>query len=756
MSTPLTPQQKSDKRARDNLKILHASVMSAWCFKQLHTWRDLYLKLGYTEEWMRDKTHPWLEDARDPDWPLTLEDVQKLLKRQTDELENKLKGATNGKETKVQEVTDGVHTSTTPKTIQTIEVKPEKEQVSDTPIARISEPSLTSDNDYGWKASPNAKAFLYWFQKKASVELCDKIFNKRYSGVLLLSGTGTGKTFIIGDVCRKMWDREWHEGKTVSHMPYLYVTRTTVVEQACRVFKNFFNVDPVNDVEIINIEQLRSQAGQFWVREDVKILPNGEEESFWKWKQHINPCVIFFDESQAAKNSISTQHKIMCAYNDLPKNACLISVSATPFTRVSEAKCFAVSTHRPLDHLPGFPKGAVLNNENWPTYAKIIAAPASPEDYNQAAIERLMKDLDDYVVRVRGVRPQFEADNGVDTIDFETDEKRTFYETAWERFLAEKAKIEAQQLAGGGVASGNNILVALLKFAMAAEFCHAEGFAKDMHHAVQEGFAACAAVKFKGTIIEIVRILTEKFGVPRDKISLVWGGGQTQLTKKQIAKKMLKAKKKEFEAMGMTVEEMMETLDLDEVEDRELLNIPAHMRLGLQDMDERQREIDKFQRGDSLYCCYTFKAGGVGLSLHHTDELTKFKCRRKPSGYAYEEDIPKVPVRPRTTFVALTYNAIELVQGVGRVPRLTSLSPTRQRVKCYRGTVEVDIGRIVSQKLRCLSSVVKQHEDWQSIIMGAGSDSQRRGELVRDALATTEGIEPDESSSMIDEGEDDE
>ena len=149
---------------------------------------------------------------------------------------------------------------------------------------------------------------------------------------------------------------------------------------------------------------------------------------------------------------------------------------------------------------------------------------------------------------------------------------------------------------------------------------------------------------------------------------------------------------------------------------------------------------------------YTFRAEvRVGLSLHHSDEFTEFKCRRKPSGYVVEEDIPLVPVRPRRNFVALTYNAIELVQGVGRCPRLSSLSDTEQYIICYQGTIEVDIGYIVSKKLQCISSVVKQHEAWADIIM-YGNNPNKKAKTMSDLLKSTEG-KVDNNDGLIDESE---
>jgi hypothetical protein len=166
-----------------------------------------------------------------------------------------------------------------------------------------------------------------------------------------------------------------------------------------------------------------------------------------------------------------------------------------------------------------------------------------------------------------------------------------------------------------------------------------------------------------------------------------------------------------------------------------IVDLPEHLRLGAQSQEERQREIDRFQSGRTFFCLYTFKAGGVGLSLHHTDEFVKEKVRHKESGYAVEEDIPNIPVRPRWNFVTPTYSAIELVQGLGRCPRLTSLSNTHQELVFYRNTVEEDVARIVAQKLRCLKKVVRMREKWEDVIVG--------GVRADDHINNTSGMEDD-------------
>ena len=103
-------------------------------------------------------------------------------------------------------------------------------------------------------------------------------------------------------------------------------------------------------------------------------------------------------------------------------------------------------------------------------------------------------------------------------------------------------------------------------------------------------------------------------------------------------------------------------------------------------------------------------------AVEHTDEQTNYKVRRQKNGYAVVEDIPNVPTRPRKATIGPTWSPIELVQGAGRVPRLTSLSDSIQSFLYYRGTVEEQQAFVVTHRLKCLSKVVRMHEPWQDLI----------------------------------------
>lgn len=360
-----------------------------------------------------------------------------------------------------------------------------------------------------------------------------------------------------------------------------------------------------------------------------------------------------------------------------------------------------------------------VDQNTWPTWSRNVAWPALPEEYVEASVDRLMDKIHPYMVDVKNVRPQFNSINSVRMIHFETAAEKKYYDDAMNRYLEAVGKLEAE----GGANSKFMILVEWLKFRQAAEFCRCNYMAYQMYNSVAEGYAAIAALCFKPSQAKIAYILNSKFGVPRNQISMIWGGsqafaGKTERIPADEIVRILTA------AMhGETIEKsMMKRIKQQLVFDSEGLGaLPPELDLGPQDYVKRQVEIDRFQTGKALYCLFNFKSGGVGLSLHHSDDMTKEKVRRKKgSGYAYVEDIPLIPTRPRICYLTPTFSAIELVQGLGRAARLTSLSDTLQIMLFYRGTIEEKVAAAVSQKLKCLKKVVRQRESWEDIISARG------------------------------------
>jgi len=718
----LTPQEKLNKQQRDSLNVTCNRISSAFSFHKIKTWSDVYKFTAVPP----NSTPEHLSSS------LTFPELKVYLESLRKNLESRL--------------AEPITMLAPPNTVvESSDVKPQP--VLPSPVTHAPEPELivdpshipSLDNDYLLPPSAREHKDLirYWFQRKAAKEGLDAIVKEDKRALQIIAAAGYGKTFIAGAMAVRLVDMNFTRGKSYGPVKFLYVTKNSIVEQTKRVFEKMFNLGVKDCFEVINYEQLRSKAGALWVREKVLIV-GGEEQITWEWRPMFNPVVIFWDENHSLKNYTSTQHKIACQFNEIATPTYQIFISATPYTRVSEAKCFAVATRKSIGHIIG--TDSTISNLNWPTYAACIAGSASnPEEYNEAAVERLTKDLESYIIRVRGVRPQFKAINSIKMIDFADAEEKKYYDETEERYIKEKAKLEQNIEAGLVEGGGIHHLVLLTKRAIAAEYCRRKHFVRFMVDSVKNGYAAACAVKYKTTLIPMVKIMVEEYGIPRDQIALVWGGGQTQLTKKQKQKAEINEKADLLIKAGMDKDQVFTMLGLEDVEDRVLEELPEELRLGSQSLEERQREIDRFQSGRALYCIYTFKAGGVGLSLHHTDEQTKEKVRRQKSGYAVIEDIPKIPTRQRRTALSVAYSGIDMVQSIGRVPRLTSLSDTEQFCFLYNQTVEVDIAHVYSSKLRCLNKVVRNNESWMDIIMGSN-----RAQLVQEHIKNDKDQDPDE------------
>lgn len=191
--------------------------------------------------------------------------------------------------------------------------------------------------------SPKQKCYLFPFQERAAATLYHGIVQHRRAAQLLRAAVGTGKTYIIAAVIRRLLDMGFCDGKTFSPWPMLYVTKATIVEQTERVFNNQFGINTSTECRVINIEQLRASLGELMVRCETVVV-RGEETLIWKWREQIHPIIFFFDECQILKNEDSQQSQIVQAISRInhPHIHCIF-FSATPFLRVVDTKCFVLN-----------------------------------------------------------------------------------------------------------------------------------------------------------------------------------------------------------------------------------------------------------------------------------------------------------------------------------------------------------------------------------------------------------------------------
>ena len=190
--------------------------------------------------------------------------------------------------------------------------------------------------------NPKQTANLYPAQTKASKDLVYKLIIENRRGVLLRASVGVGKTYMYGQFIRWLFDEGSLFKDCISPWPCLIITKASIVEQTRRVIVNEFGLDGYRQVNVINYDALRSSKGLETMIEMKYEVHGGIRHEVFKWRPYLRPRLIIVDESQAAKNEDSKQTKIIAALSDANLDNTdpirIIFSSATPFTRVSEAK----------------------------------------------------------------------------------------------------------------------------------------------------------------------------------------------------------------------------------------------------------------------------------------------------------------------------------------------------------------------------------------------------------------------------------
>ena len=386
-----------------------------------------------------------------------------------------------------------------------------------------------------------------------------------------------------------------------------------------------------------------------------------------------------------------------------------------------------------------------VTNETWQQFATSIATQREPLLNSPAAMERYHKHMQDYIFHVRVPHGKYKAINNCELIDFIDEASKARYTVAEDKYIEACNRV--------GKEAGSGPLVEFTIFRKAAEQEKASIKADRMFEAVEgQGKAAIAACCYRGTVARIVKRLVNVHKVPRSRIALIWGGDDTFSAKKMTfdeIKKVLrdialgnKIPRKVFKTLEHQI-----NLEVDE-QDKEGF---VGLELGTQSRQARQIEIDKFQTGQALYCCYTLAAGGTGLSLLHTDISTFGK---------------PVNLRPRRTFVTPSYSERDLIQSLGRAHRTVfSLSDTYQTILFFRNTIEEHVMARVGLKLMCASKMLLQKESWiDSIYQYAVNrgmankqlqdDKVEIEKMLRDSPVGSEDIELIDNGSEEDEDED--
>lgn len=204
------------------------------------------------------------------------------------------------------------------------------------------------------KNNPLQKITLFDFQLKQALKIFWKLYgtDNPHRGHCYVGPTGSGKTFVNGQLARWTTDLGYPKMYSLGPYPILYLTKATVVEQTTRVLRDQFGLRIPGEVLVTNFDQLRSKSGKRFI-DERKIVQDGVVYYDYHWYPGIHPHLIFTDECQAVKNESSKQSVLIQALSKLQDDDLyplkFIACSATPFARVSEAKAVVVNLRMPYD-----------------------------------------------------------------------------------------------------------------------------------------------------------------------------------------------------------------------------------------------------------------------------------------------------------------------------------------------------------------------------------------------------------------------
>ena len=437
-------------------------------------------------------------------------------------------------------------------------------------------------------------------------------------------------------------------------------------------------------------------------REEIEVLPNGAQRTRLKYIMPPPPIMVI-DESDAYKKPSSLKSKRLLAIIEagIEKGSVVIFMSATPWVTINDTWLFCIATGRKWN-------GERITFDNFPAVARSIAASvgADPSKPSEKAIEAFRKQFNDcFIVPPRDPR-KVKAHNKTLLVRFKNAEDKAYYDRTIERYQEELERI------GKGDTDVNK-LTAFLKLRQSEEWLKTSYFVDLMMESHAKGFAPVCGVSFTASCNEIVRQLVER-GVPRNKISVIQGG-DIIITKQKIislvgedffnnaASYILRYQDperfgppltpKERSGCKMYLKWIKERLRNEEDEKEQTTRIAQlrQLRLFKQSRDERFREKEKFQNGETEYMVFTLPSGGRGIDMDH--------------------QFPNV--RPREGFFTICYYAEEFMQALYRLMRVATLTDVNQSMVFFEGTIVADhVAPRLDRKIKSVRAGILGNEDF--------------------------------------------
>lgn len=539
---------------------------------------------------------------------------------------------------------------------------------------------------------------LFPEQQGCYKEIFSAFYTKGVKAAYQDGHTGSGKTIVaiawIAEFYRKGMDK-LPEHKWKLHK-FIILTPKGVVEHWKRELEKAGLGDKVSrrEIYVMSEAELTTDLGDSFAHIEEDLNTGAETMT---WNAILTPAGFVVDEAHHYINPKSGRtQKLIASFSSPFAFSCRwLFMSATPMEKVNDAYTFCLACDTSFMDMH-------VNEQTFKTFAGLMAVDPSKPD--RESVKRLRGVLSPFIFSLPYVKPKHKAINVVQLVDFFNESHRKIYATAHQRY------IDACRKSGKNTAWGRfERFIALNNFAKTAEPLRAWWLAWRAYENFKSGnFATAIGCRFKETITETAFQLVDKYNIPMENISIIWGGKREYkteelLTKEQLEDVIKRASSGEFneilknkgllKRVRLTLRYLQDQHEHDETPEEQAYR---HKRLselrllGKQNDNQRQYEIDKFQDGTSRICLFTIASGGVGLSL----------------------DRNKESLLPREGLFTPVYSGKDFQQALGRLVRRVSISDAVQRICMLKGTVEEHhVAPILDEKLKCIAEITNRNFD---------------------------------------------
>ena len=347
-------------------------------------------------------------------------------------------------------------------------------------------------------------------QKAPSDFILDCFLNIGSSkGKLIMGQTGCGKTFVLADAIRRAQDKGLFQINNEARPFQMHSLMVLAPKNCITQHRRVFAKAGLKNVEVTSGDSLRSSYGECYINWKT-VVKHGELEEEPEWDESSMPDCIIIDEVQQYKNWGAQKTKCIAQY--LKQGGKVITMSATPFQKASEARLVLAAC-------------GLVPPDNFNDYANSVSN-GSPTANSPIAIRRIKHDLmeADAIFEIKGVRYPFKPIIKNYLFDL-SQVKRVIFLQAYAEYLEERAKAGKSGTPQGIIA----LWVAQNKFREKAELLRADEIAElAFNICTSQGRQIIIGSNYIPTLRKVWATLI-KLGVKPEKIShLIGGMGEKQ------------------------------------------------------------------------------------------------------------------------------------------------------------------------------------------------------------------------------------